>query len=351
MGCLFSGNYFMIIINEQVLLTSFEWKHCTDLPVDLRRCRGTTTVIDGKVYYGGGASYYERDQDHYIVCCYDPPQNKWTTLPPLPAAVRQFGLGQVNDKLVTVGGKEEHDKITLATDKVYIYDEQLQIWSLSTPMTMARYSPGILSLKSALIVAGGATITKKTNFFGRTSYVPTELNVVELFKLDLLQWHQMNPLPRACCDISLVSINNTCYALGGSVFSQEASADYEITLDQALYAPIDDLFCSTSQSVWKRLPGKSPYFKSKPAAAVLDGNLLAIVEESDFESSAWLERQPKGLYMYNSSKNTWVCIGSPPATSCSSRVDLAVSVLSSLEIIVINHDSKRVHRGIPLFFE
>jgi hypothetical protein len=57
-------------------------------------------VINGKVYYGGTT-----DDDDYNVYCYDPSQDRWTTLPPIP--VRWFGLGQVNGKLVAVGGEKK----------------------------------------------------------------------------------------------------------------------------------------------------------------------------------------------------------------------------------------------------
>ena len=53
---------------------------------------GNTTIINGKIYCGGGDTAPNDDQ--YIVNCYDPSQDKWTTLPPLP--VLRFGLGQVN---------------------------------------------------------------------------------------------------------------------------------------------------------------------------------------------------------------------------------------------------------------
>ena len=58
------------------------------------------------------------DKDNrYIVYCYDPSQDKWTTLPPLH--FRSFDLGQVNGKLVAVGGVKE----CIATNEVYTYDE------------------------------------------------------------------------------------------------------------------------------------------------------------------------------------------------------------------------------------
>ena len=74
-----------------------------------------TTIINGKVYCGGGIT---SGNDH-IIYCYDPSQDKWNTLPPLP--VSWFGLGQVKGKLVAVGGCM---KGTLdVTNDVYTYDE------------------------------------------------------------------------------------------------------------------------------------------------------------------------------------------------------------------------------------
>ena len=61
-----------------------------------------STVINGKVYFGGGSS--ANTSDEYIVYQYNPSQDNWTTLPPLP--VRYFGLGQMNGgQLVAIGGK------------------------------------------------------------------------------------------------------------------------------------------------------------------------------------------------------------------------------------------------------
>ena len=43
----------------------------------------------------------------YMVFCYDPSEDKWTTLPPL--TVRCFGLGQLDGELVAVGGVKKRD--------------------------------------------------------------------------------------------------------------------------------------------------------------------------------------------------------------------------------------------------
>ena len=181
--------------------------------------------------------------DNYIIYCYDPSQDKWTTLPPLP--VRGFGLGQVNGKLVAVGGVKSGSQ---PSSEVYTYDERSRKWKQTIPpMPTVRLFPGVLSLQSALVVAGG---------------VPHTI-AVEIFKPDTSQWYRTDPLPIACQNISLVAIGNTCYALGGYNVSH---------LNQALYASVDDLLrnavpanqtthsgSSDTQSAWKTLPNTPTY--------------------------------------------------------------------------------------------
>ena len=131
-------------------------------------------------------------------------------------------------------------------------------------MPTARHSPGVLSLQSALIVAGGCILSHQA--------------AVEIFKPDTSKWYSTDPLPTACVDISLATIGNTCYALGGY--------KHESLLNQALYTSADALLCnaipanqtthtgsSDTRSAWNTLPNTPTY---KTAATVLAGNLLAI---------------------------------------------------------------------------
>ena len=268
------------------------------------------------MYYGGGTSY---DNDEYIVYCYDPSQDQWSALPPLP--VRYFGLGQVNGRLVAAGGEKSGG---LKSNVIYMYDEQLQKWKQSQiipPMPTARESLDVLTLQSALIVAGGDT---------PSSAYYNYVDLVEIFKLDTSQWYQTDPLPMACYDMSLVAIGNTCFALGGY--------NYPLFLNQALYASVDDLLGnvvpanqtmihsdrSDSQSAWKKLPNTPTY---RPAAAVLAGNLLAIGGKETSKGGADMNK----VYMYSPSANSWIYISDLPAP----RTGIAVAVLSSTEILVI----------------
>ena len=254
------------------------------------------------------------DKYETIIYCYDPSQDNWTTLPPLP--VRWFGLGQVNGKLVAVGGRKK--TFGGATNDVFTYDEQSRKWTDTIhPMPTSKFAPGVLSLPSGLLVAGG------TNPFG--SYV----EAVEIFKADTSQWYRTDPLPTACREASLVIIGNTCYALGGF--------KYPSHLNQALYASVDDLLSnavpadqttdnsgSNIQSAWKILANTPNY---GPAAAVLAGNLLAIGGKGSSEG----ELDKKEVYMFSPSTNAWIYFGDLPEP----RSSTAVAVLSSTEFLVI----------------
>ena len=285
------------------------WKQCANITIQCSY--GMSTVINGKVYYGGGAT---DDDDKFNVYCYDPPQDNWTTLPPLP--VKYFGLGQVSGKLVAVGGVKRSNT---STNEVSTYDERSKKWKKTIPlMPTARHSPGVLSLQSALVVAGGSVDEEPCT------------DVAEIFKPDTSQWYSTDPLPTACHDISLTCIGKACYAIGGS--------KYLSRLNQALYASVDDLLhnavpanqtthsgSSDTQSAWKTLPNTPTY---RPIAAVLAGNLLAIggIGISDVRSPA-----KKEVYVYSPSTNSWIYFTDLPTP----RSHTAVAVLSSAEILLI----------------
>ena len=280
-----------------------------------------TTVISGKVYCGG-VTYGDGD---YIVYCYDPSQDKWTTLLPLP--VRYFGLGQINSKLVAVGGiKKSTENIS---NDVYTYDERSRKWKqINPPMPTARDSPGVLSLHSALIVASGN--------------IPSYSTAVEIFKSDTSQWYRADPLPSACCDTSLVAIGNTCYALGGFNGS---------SLNHAFYASIDDIFGNAvpanqtthigmpSSKTWNTLPNTPTY---RPAATVVAGSLFAIGGLQTSKGGADMRE----VYIYSSSTNSWVYISDLPTP----RACTVVAVLSPTEVLMIggwnHHCVNTVYKGI-----
>ena len=295
------------------------WQQCRDLPAKLSE--GQTTVINGKVYYGGGNADVEADG--YIVYCYDLSQDKWSALPPLP--VKYFGLGQVNGNPVAVGGLKKRSR---HTNEILAFDAKALItqkWKNSTipPMPTARSFAGVLSLQSALIVAGGDI----------GHYTSCHSDAVEIFKPDTSQWYRTDPLLRKCRDITAVAMDNMCYMLGGYIFPQ--------CINQAVYASVDDLFrnaipssgnqsprsrsgSSNSLSAWKSLPN-TPTFK--PAAAVL-GGLFAISGRDRAEEGS---PEKTKVHFYSPSVKAWIHVCDLPEL----QLDAAVALPSISEVLVI----------------
>ena len=292
----------MILINMhnlQVLSASIAWRQCVELPAKLSS--GKAVIVNGKVYCGGGVAF---GNSRYIVYCYDLLQENWTSLPPLP--IRYFGLGQVGGRLVAIGGKKKNDD--RKANDVYTYDERSNKWKQTIPpMPTARDNPGVLSLGTALIVAGGDTL-------GGAS------DVVEIFKPDIAQWHTSNPLPTPCCELSLVAIGNTCYAIGGYT--------YPSYLAQALRASVDDLLQNAiptkarlirtgDQSPWMSLTDTPLY---QPTATVLAGNLVAVGGKESSQGVADM----KEIYIFSPSANSWIYVSDLPAPrSCSAAVHVS----------------------------
>ena len=284
------------------------WKSCANLPEAL--CNGMATVLDGCIYC------YFAAYSSILVYCYDSAQDTWTTLPPLP--VKWIGLGQINEKLVSVGGHTKDNQ--MVTDKLYTYNKVSHTWEQEfPPMPIARRSPSILQIQSAFLAVGGVEEGGMVT------------NTVEILKLDVMQWYRCKTaqIPIGCRHVSLVAIGNVCYIMGGSYGFHEDTT----FLNQVLYASIDDLLDSTvadsqssrhSGTIWKSLPDTPRYV---PTSTVLAGRLLAIGGGDQPIGGADM----KEVYMYSDTAKSWMYISDLPAP----RSDMIVVAMSATEIFVI----------------
>ena len=298
-------------MHAQVLQSTMTWKQCADLPTAL--AEGQSVAISGKIYYGGSPAA----MDEYIVYCYNPQGDKWSTLPPL--SVRYFGLGQVNEELVAIGGVKKD--ASEPTNEVYMYDAKLERWKqmIAATMPSARAFPSIVSVRLGLIVAGGLI----------ELYDDEYTNVVEIFQADTSQWYKTDPLPKVYSYLSTVAVGNMCYALGECEQS-------DTTCPRAFYASVDDLISSAIpanqtfhgdtgdiHSAWKLLPHPPSY---QPAAGTLDNHLFAV---GGWQTSKGGARKME-VYAFSPSMNSWVYVSDLPAP----RTSIAVAVMTRMEILV-----------------
>ena len=254
--------------------------------------------IGSTIYCGGG--YTHNIDTGRQVFQYDPKQDTWLQLPICPTL--QFGLTQLDGKLVTVGGSRINQPIPI--NDVYIFHES-ETWQDSSipPLPTARTYPTAFNYKSAIIVSGGLTQWETDN------KLRTYTNAVEVFQTKMYQWYRAEPLPVAHSGMSCAIVNDICYLIGGDK-SDAASRHAYCTsvsnlISQAL-PPNHPETSSTPQAspsppTWQVLP-ESPLYHS--TAAELGSCLLATGGWDDSNSSS------SAVHMYNPSTNSWVRISS-----------------------------------------
>ena len=172
-------------------------------------------MIRGIVYVGGGDTPH--DGDRYLIQQYSPTDDRWYTLPPAP--VKYFGMGELNEQLVIVGGRTRQRDVT---GKVHTLNSSTQKWVESiAPMPTARSRPAVLSLPSCLTVVGGG------------DQRGTHLSDVEIFMPHTSQWHSASPAPSPLYNMITTVINNKCFiaSYGSTIVYQLCVSLHQTTTD------------------------------------------------------------------------------------------------------------------------
>ena len=284
----------------------------SDAPVKMSSGRAIT--LNGKVYYGGGICNI-KEEENYIYC-YDPLQDKWSTLPRI--LVCCFSLGTVKNELVTVGGMRQERRTT----DVVVFSKG-KIWKHSIPpMSIARSSPAVISLRTHLVIAGGMS---QVVMGGVVNIEPT--STVEIFNSNTDQWSRTDSLPYACSHPNCTVSNNTLYLLGGT--------DGENRLCKVITAQIDELIsnchplnvdresannCSAHNSAWKQCTDTPSY---NPSVIAVSDTVFAVggVDGADKDNYSPL----KGIHAYSPSLDYWVYMGDLPLPMAFSAILLRSS--------------------------
>ena len=257
------------------------------------------------MYVGGGDT--ESGEEGYLVCKYDPVNNEWSSLQHAP--VRSFGIGQLNGKLVLVGGKLR--QTGRRTADVHVFEENQQ-WEKSIPaMPSPCSAAAVLSHNNSLVVGGGSD----------TRGEPCA--TIFVYSCLTSKWSSPGSLPFACWRQSSMVLHNSCFVAGGYyglIFNQQRRSVISIILP--------------SCSVVENLPDM-PHYDS--TIATIDGSILAVggiptaAPKSLFAPYLYSDRISSEVYAYCPTASTWTRIGDLPAP----RNRVATATLPSGELLVM----------------
>ncbi|XP_038611856.1 kelch-like protein 40 [Tachyglossus aculeatus] len=178
-------------------------------PVPSPRCLFGLGDADNSIFVVGGKELKEGERTLDSVLCYDRLSFKWGEADPLPYAVYGHAVVSHMDLVYVIGGKASDKK---CLNKMCVYDPKKFEWRPLAPLQTARSLFGAALHDGKIYVAAGVTDT------GMTSSV-------EVYNIASNKWESFPAFPQERSSLSLVSLAGTLFAVGGFATLETASGE------------------------------------------------------------------------------------------------------------------------------
>eukprot|EP00062_Callorhinchus_milii_P022036 gi/632979391/ref/XP_007906443.1/ PREDICTED: kelch-like protein 40 [Callorhinchus milii] len=209
-------------------------------PMPMPRCLFGLGEADNAIYVIGGKELKEGEETLDSVMCYDRNTFKWGESDPIPYEV--YGHSVVSHKglVYAIGGKRKDKK---CLKKLCVYNPKKFEWKELAPMKTGRSLFGAAVYKDKIWVATGVTDS------GLTA-------TVEVYDIDKNKWEDMAEFPQVRSSMSLVNLTDQLYAIGGFTLAQSESG--ELTPNE-----VDDVWkYDADKKEWLGILKELPYASS-----------------------------------------------------------------------------------------
>ncbi|XP_072110276.1 kelch-like protein 40b isoform X1 [Mobula birostris] len=219
-------------------------------------------TAQNQVFVVGGLYYSEENKEnplHSYFLQFDPLDCDWLGMPPLPSPRCLFGLGEAENAIYVIGGKEiaEGER---SLDTVMCYDRHTFKWGESDPLPYDVYGHCVVSHNALVYIIGGKGKDKKClnkmcvynperfewkelapmktarSLFGATVYKDkiwvaagvTDSGLtgsIEVYDTATDKWEEGIAFPQERSSLSLVTLSNCLYAIGGFAMMESESGD------------------------------------------------------------------------------------------------------------------------------
>ena len=148
-----------------------------------------------KLYLFGGWDGRSNVADSYV---YDPEQDVWSPLSPMPTSRAFSGAGEVDDLIYVVGGYDGKHEL----DTCEVYDPAKDAWDGCPSMSMPRGGVGVVAISNRLYVVGGGW----ENYLVENEFLSSSQETWDAFPSPLLQeWR----------NLGVAADETYLYAIGG----------------------------------------------------------------------------------------------------------------------------------------
>jgi N-acetylneuraminic acid mutarotase len=222
-----------------------KWTRKTDMPT--RRCRLTTSVVDGKIYAIGG----KRGSDGVsTVEVYDPATDKWTRKADMPTARMEHAACVIDGRIYVSGGYEDWDTYTPTLSSVEVYDPATDTWVQSSDMPWARNGHTASAVDGKMYIIGGHN-TETFKLFDEGKIDEDEvvklLSTVDVYDPATDTWTTAADFPFLRSYLSAAVVDGKIYAIGGGrdvpddVYSRVDEFDPSLSNNTTVISPAGKL--------------------------------------------------------------------------------------------------------------
>lgn len=195
------------------------WKLKSPLPRPLHH--STASVVNGKLYVIGGFDSGTWNPTN-VTFAYDPAEDLWTEKAPMSIKRGALAAGVIDGKIYVVGGAYRKYFRLINTNVLEVYDPENDQWQVLAPVPTARDHLAVSSHKGILYAIGGRVNVNYRN----------NLDVNEAFDPKSGRWAQLPPLSTARSGITSQVLNGKIHVLGGEsgegTFVENEAYDPEI---------------------------------------------------------------------------------------------------------------------------
>lgn len=250
--------------------TGCSWVERAALPKPTSRLAATT--YGGKLYAFGGAA--TADASHSAAYAYDPTNDTWQSLSPMPAGAYGIDAHTVDDTLYAFLAYDD----TGFVNDVFAYDPASDTWTERSPRPTQRYIFSSAVVEARVFIIGG---------FGVSDDAPEgdwEYKYdVEIYDIQTDTWSTQAGLPNAIASAASCSIGNLIYVFGGDV---NATLVYDTAEGTWTERTPPSLARTDHECV--RVGDSFLLIGGRDAA----GNQFDAVERYEPESDTWTDLQP-----------------------------------------------------------
>jgi N-acetylneuraminic acid mutarotase len=177
-------------------------------------------MVDGDLYLVGGAIGMLGGEPTGSVWRWEPQDGTWEVRAPLTRVREHLAVVAMGGEIYAVGGRahgKDSDQLGSAVDR---YDPVEDKWDSLAPLPHPRSGLNGATVCETVVVIGGETSTRV-------------FDEVQMLGSDGESWASLPDLPGAVHGVAVASVNNRLFAIGGSTLAgrvQNISATYQLDI-------------------------------------------------------------------------------------------------------------------------